>query len=376
MRIQYLLLLAVLATAYADAQESSALSCDDFVATQEALERFPNLAGACEGIAEVNGELYGKFTAVVRRVWGNKLTMYLPATDRTFTTVPDSSMRVLVDNRKVRPKDLVRGQEVHIYLSVDQFAKPDIEEVAFVTEEDVVIDVIVEEVVALPTTASPWPAVFGAGLFLLGGGYLLRRRRLSKVTPLALLLVGVGLAGVPPVADADTEEVVVETEVQVPGKVKTSMVQRVAIVEAVNKETRELKLINADGDRFSIYADDSVRNFDQLEPRDRIVVDYLESIAVFLMPAGKPDFEEITEVELAPLGGKPGIKAAETTVIDVTVEAINITDRLALLRTATGQLRSVKLSDRVPVEKIKVGDAVRMRITQAVAVSVREAPQS
>ena len=369
MRIKYLLLLVLLAAGNASAQEMTALSCNDFRPTDEAIERFPNLVGACEGIVERDGELYGLFRAVVRRVWGNNVTLHLPATGKTFTARPDSSMRVLVEGKKMRPRDLTRGQEIRIYLAVNALSTPDIEEVAFVTEQDVVVNVTVEEVEALPTTASPWPAIGVAGLLLLGTGYLLRRRRLTRATPL-LLLLGAGMIGAAPDAVAETKEI------QIPGRVVTSTVRSMAIVEAVDKETREIKLIDTNGRRYSIVASDLVRNFAQIEPRDRIVVEYLESIAVFVAPPGTPELGDAAAVELAPLGDKPGVKAADTFMVKATVEALNMTDRIATLRGANGVVRTVKLSDDVPLDLVEVGDEVRMRVTQAMAVSVRKADKS
>ena len=278
-------------------------------------------------------------------------------------------MRVLVDGKKMRARDLTRGQEIRIYLSVSQFAKPDIEEVAFVTEENVVVDVVIEEVAALPTTASPWPTIAAAGLLLLGVGYLMRRRRLGAATPIAMLL-GASLLGAVPTADAESKVV------QVPGKVVTSTVRSMAIVEAVDKETRELKLIDANGKRYTVVASDLVANFDQIEPRDRIVMEYLESIAVFAVPPGAPELGDMAAVELAPLGDKPGIKAADTIMVKATVESLNVTDRLATLRGENGQVRTVKIADDVPLDLVKVGDEVRMRITQALAVSVKKADKS
>jgi len=313
--IQLLLIAAVFAAAGASAQEMTALSCKDFRPTNEVIERFPNLVGACEGIVERDGELYGLFRAVVRRVSGNNVTLHLPATGKTFTTRPDSSMRVLVDDKKTRARDLMSGQEIRIYLSVDEFSKPDIEEVAFVTEEDFVVDVAVEGV-----------------------------------------------------ADSKT--------VQVPGRVITSTVRSMAIVEAVNKETRELKLIDANGKRSTVVASDLVANFDEIEPRDRIVMEYLESVAIFAVPAGAPELGDAATVEVAPLGDKPGIKAAETVMVKATIESLNVTDRIAVLRGENGQLQTVKISDDVPLDMIKVGDEVRMRITKALAVNVRKADKS
>ncbi len=314
-----LLALGVLfAGASASAQEMTSLSCNDFRPTNEAIERFPNLVGACEGIVERDGELYGLFRAVVRRVQGNNVTLHVPATGKTFTTRPDSSARALIDGKKTRTRDLMRGQEIRIYLAVSEFSKPDIQEVAFVTEENVIVDVTVEEVAA----------------------------------------------------DAQGKTV------QIPGKVVTSTVRSMAIVEAVNKETRELKLIDANGKRYTVVASDLVANFDQIEPRDRIVMEYLESVAVFAVPAGAPELGNAAAVEVAPLGDKPGIKAADTFMVKATIESLNVTDRLAIVRGENGQVRTVKIADDVPLDMIEVGDEVRMRITQALAINVRKADKS
>lgn len=364
-----LILAIVLVGASAGAQEMTALSCKDFRPTPEALERFPNLAGACEGIVERDGELFGLFKAVVRRVRGNNVTLYLPATGKTFSVRPDSSHRALIAGKKVRARDVVRGQEINIYLSVSEFAKPDIEEVAFVTETDFLVNLVVADVAALPTTASMWPTIAMAGLCLLGAGYLLRRRRLHAGMLAAVFLSAALLVGAP-VADAQTKNI------QIPGRVVTSTVRSAAIVEAVDKETRELRLIDASGKRFSIVADEMVANFDQIEPRDRIVTEYLESIAIFVVPAGAPAMGDAAAVELAPLGGKPGIKAADTFMISATVESVNLTDRIATLHTKDGGTRIIKVADDVPLDLIEVGDEVRLRITEAIAISVRKADKS
>ena len=153
------------------------LSCDDFRPTPEALARYAELKGACEGIVDLDGELYAKFSAVVRRVSGRNVTLYLPVTDNTFRVRPDASHRVLVGGRKTPVRDLARGQEIRIYLSVAQLARPNIEEIAVLTEADLIVDLDADLVAALPTTASMLPAFASAGLALLGVGFLLRRRR-------------------------------------------------------------------------------------------------------------------------------------------------------------------------------------------------------
>ena len=54
-------------------------------------------------------------------------------------------------------------------------------------------------------------------------------------------------------------------------------------------------------------------------------------------------------------------------------EALNVADRIAIVRGERGNVRTVKLSDDVPIDKIDVGDEVRLRITEAIAVSVQAA---
>ena len=130
----------------------SALTCDDFVPTAAADERFPDLKGACEAVIERNGNLYGKFRAVVRRATSSSVTLYLPATDHTFSIKPQSDARVLLGDSKVRPRELQRGQEIRIYLATKSFATPNIEEVSLVTESEMIIEHVVEPVAALPTT--------------------------------------------------------------------------------------------------------------------------------------------------------------------------------------------------------------------------------
>jgi LPXTG-motif cell wall-anchored protein len=351
------------------AQEMTALSCNDFRPTPEALERFPNLAGACEGIVERDGELFGLFRAVVRRTAGSRVTLRLPATGKTFSVSTDPSHRVMVDGRRTAVRNLTRGQEITIYLSVNEFAKPDIQEIAFITEENFLVELDVQEVAELPTTASMWPATGMAGILLLGAAYVLRRRRRSA----ALLCVGflsvVSMVGAP-TADAQTERV------QKPGRVMTSIVRTVAIVEAVDKETRELKLIDASGSRSTMVVDDVVVNFNQIEPRDRIIIEYLESIAIVVVPAGTPQLGEGVAVELAPVGDKPGIKSVDTFVVSATVESLNLSDRIATLRYEDGTTRMIKVADDVPLDLVKIGDEVRFRVTNAVAISVREADKS
>ena len=57
-------------------------------------------------------------------------------------------------------------------------------------------------------------------------------------------------------------------------------------------------------------------------------------------------------------------------MVKATIEAINRDDRLVLLRGEGGRVRSVRVADDVRLDQVDVGDEVRLRITEAIAISV------
>ena len=176
---------------------------------------------------------------------------------------------------------------------------------------------------------------------------------------LCLALMGFG-AGVSSAATTDK-----------PAKVVTTLMKTGAIVEAVNRETRSLKLIDARGQRFSVVVADEVRNFDEIQPRDRIITEYLESVAVVIAPHGTSiGLTDAGLVSVAPLGDKPGVEGVETHLVVATVLGINLSDRLVTLETENGDIRTLKVRRDAPLEDVQVGDQLRLRITRAIAMSV------
>jgi len=150
---------AVLSSAAYAAEPEYAMTCDEVItklnreATAEARARFADLEGACMGVVDRDGKLFMHTKMVIRRVRGKTVTIYLPATDRTFDVDTQFNERVRVGNNRVRVRDLSRGQQLNIYVPVDEFTQPIIDEVAFetdVAEEIVIVPAVVAA--ALPTT--------------------------------------------------------------------------------------------------------------------------------------------------------------------------------------------------------------------------------
>jgi len=133
---------------------------EKYAVTAEAKERFADLEGTCEGIYVINDHEYARASAIVRQVRGSKVRLYLPATDHTFDVTAGPDGRVWIGNRKVSPRDLQRGDEIGIYLSVDKFTEEKVTEITMLTDdaseessETVMVETVeIVEVEALPTT--------------------------------------------------------------------------------------------------------------------------------------------------------------------------------------------------------------------------------
>ena len=104
------------------------------------------------------------------------------------------------------------------------------------------------------------------------------------------------------------------------------------------------------------------------------MTEYLESVAVFVAPKGTPALGDMGLVEVAPLGEKPGVAVADTFMIAATVDAIDADTRVVTFRGEDGFQTPVKVADDIDLSEFAVGDEVRMRVTEAVAISVVEAP--
>ena len=77
-------------------------------------------------------------------------------------------------------------------------------------------------------------------------------------------------------------------------------------------------------------------------------------------------------VALAPKGAKPGGIMAETTQVTAKVTALDVAHRKATLQFEDGTTRTVAVRPDVDLSKRKVGDQVVIRLTEALAISVKK----
>jgi Cu/Ag efflux protein CusF len=163
--------------------------------------------------------------------------------------------------------------------------------------------------------------------------------------------------------------------VEKPTKTITGKVRHSAIVESVDKETREIKLIGAGMRRFTLTAGPDVRNFDQIKPRDRLVVEYIERLRIDVEPAGTKRAEgAVTAVGRAEEGALPGAGAAETVQATFTVQAIDRENGTVTLLDSDGVPRTFVVDDTAALKLVDVGDEVTTRLTKAISISIEPPP--
>ena len=55
-------------------------------------------------------------------------------------------------------------------------------------------------------------------------------------------------------------------------------------------------------------------------------------------------------------------------MVKATMDSLNTADRIATLKLEDGGSRTIKVAADVPLELVALGDGIRLRITQAVAI--------
>lgn len=172
---------AALSAGSAVAQDMGAVSCADLNWSAEVLAANPDIAMSCSSVLEKDGKLYAKVPIEVVRTRGNRITFRPLHTDGSMgesrSIVVDSGWRAEIGGRSYRASDLNRGQNLNVYMPEDRFALA-LEDADGPDDMDMVD--IEDEMVAMPSTASPLFlfGLAGSALLALGAVFGRIRRRM------------------------------------------------------------------------------------------------------------------------------------------------------------------------------------------------------
>lgn len=165
-----------------------------------------------------------------------------------------------------------------------------------------------------------------------------------------------------------------------PAPMMEEMEEVVATVEAIDLAKREVTLLAPDGELLPLVVGPEVRNLDQVEVGDQVVVRYRAAIAAELKEPGTPSrVGEMTEsaTRAAP-GAKPGAEVAREITTTVTIQNVDPAGPTVSFTGPGGVLRMVEVQDpgmQAFARTLKPGDEVDITYTEALALSVEPAAQ-
>jgi hypothetical protein len=157
-----------------------------------------------------------------------------------------------------------------------------------------------------------------------------------------------------------------------PGAVVTEVAETVVTVTAVDQKARTVTVQRQDGELVTIQVPKESQNLDQVYPGARFLVRYLQSVAVFISPAGgEPSADVATSVQMAEKGANPGGVITEVLQIQARVDAIDYENRTVVLTGPEGNSVKLVVDERVKrLNEVKVGDIVVVGYTQALAAEM------
>ncbi len=149
-----------------------------------------------------------------------------------------------------------------------------------------------------------------------------------------------------------------------------------AQVTAVDQKKREVTLKGDDGKEVTIKVGEEVKNFSQVKVGDTLTVEYIASVDIEVMgpKAAEAGAAAVTSVSRAQPGEKPGGVASQAVVVVMTIEKIDKDKQMVTLKSADGQLTTVKPRNPENLDKVKVGDKIMITQTESIAISIAKKP--
>ena len=163
------------------------------------------------------------------------------------------------------------------------------------------------------------------------------------------------------------------------GVIQEGAVQTTATVKKINQKTREVTLERADGTMTTIKAGPEVRNLAQVKAGDLVTVTYLGSMSYQVIRKGQgavPGVAIAEDAVRAEPGAQPGAAGARVVTVTTTIKAIDKKAGTVTLAGLEGG-EDVTITPRNPdnINRVAVGDAVEITMTEAVGIEVTSPPK-
>jgi len=169
-------------------------------------------------------------------------------------------------------------------------------------------------------------------------------------------------------------ESTVSSQVFLPGKpggITTNVTTVEADVIAIDYAKRQVTLQDEQGNKRTLTIGKEATNFDQMKVGDHFVLQNAEEMAVFMVDDKAKPINEDRAVGLkAAKGDKPAFLVVESKEIKAVITAVDATTRMATLTFEDGTTDVFTVRPDVAISQKMVGQAIIIRLTDAVALSV------
>jgi hypothetical protein len=149
-----------------------------------------------------------------------------------------------------------------------------------------------------------------------------------------------------------------------------------ATVDAVNLPARMVVLRGEQNATAAVMVGPQVRNLEQVQPGDKVVVSYYQALAAAVRKPGEGGEGVVTDAMRARPGERPGGAVGQAITTTVAIEAVDTSFNTVTFRRPDGYLRTVAVESpegREFIRKVRPGEQVEVTYTEAVAVDVKPA---
>lgn len=190
------------------------------------------------------------------------------------------------------------------------------------------------------------------------------KRQVIAIGAAALMLLGCAEMSTPRAAQTATT---------------ATMTTATGTVTSIDQASRRIVLKDdADGSTFAVTAGPEVRNLGEVKAGDHVRLDYLAATTLNMAdPSDSGEVQKAAIAARAPEGTRPGVMAATSTSMVVTVVSYDRKSGLATFRTPDGLTRRAVVPPNLRsfAERRGPGSRVLVTMTEAVAATVTEAPK-
>ncbi|MCV2348243.1 hypothetical protein [Paucibacter sp. Y2R2-4] len=159
-------------------------------------------------------------------------------------------------------------------------------------------------------------------------------------------------------------------------RMKGAEIEYRARVVELDAGNRLLTLRGPKGRLSTVKVPAEMQNFEKVRVGDDLVIRYATAIAAAMEPTSKSGIRERVESSSegrVESGGMPAVAAGHTVEVLAVITALDPKANTATLR-GVKRTETLAVPANVDINKLKVGDEVRLAMVEAMAISIEHAP--